>query len=139
MQLAKFLNKLFKKDGFVLCDANNNRHIIGNPNNKTKPLTLKLLNKKLHYKLLIYPDLYFGEAYANGDIEFENGNLLQFLNLALENIGRKETNKIGEFFNKIRGSYRFLTNFNYIIHLTWQTSIMDHNHSNCFFINFWFN
>ena len=114
MQLAKFLNKLFKKDGFVLCDANNNRHIIGNPNNKTKPLILKLLNKKLHYKLLIYPDLYFGEAYANGDVEFENGNLLQFLNLALENIGRKKTNKISEFFNKIRGSYRFLTNFNYI-------------------------
>ena len=113
MQLARFLNKLFKKGGFVLIDAKSNKYIIGNPD-KEKPLTMKLLDKKLHYKLLIYPDLYFGEAYANGDIQFENGNLLQFLNLASENIGRKATNKIGNFFNKIRDSYRFLTNFNFI-------------------------
>ena len=59
MQLASFLNKLFKKDGIVLIDANLNKYIIGSPE-KDKPITLKLLDKKLHYKLLFYPDLYFG-------------------------------------------------------------------------------
>ena len=59
MQLARFLNKLFKKDGFILIDANSKKYIIGSPENK-KPITIKLLDKKLHYKLLFRPDLYFG-------------------------------------------------------------------------------
>ena len=36
------------------------------------------------------------------------------MDIALENIGRKETNKFSEFLNKLRGSYRYLTNFNFI-------------------------
>ena len=47
MQLAKFLNKVFKKGGFVLIDANMNDHIIGKPG--TNPIKLKILNKNLHY------------------------------------------------------------------------------------------
>ena len=36
-----------------------------------KPIKIKILKKSLHYKLLLHPDLYFGEAYTNGDIEIE--------------------------------------------------------------------
>ena len=39
------------------------------------PIKVKILNKKLHYKLLFHPDLYFGEAYTDGDIVIENGSL----------------------------------------------------------------
>ena len=113
MQLARFLTKLFKEGGFVLIDANSKKYVIGNPK-KENPLTLKLLDKSLHYKLLFYPDLYFGEAYSNGSLTIENGTLTEFLNMALQNIGRKETNFFSEFLNKIRGSYRYLTNFNFI-------------------------
>ena len=113
MQLARFLNRLFKKDGFVLIDANSKKYIIGSPN-KLNPITLKLLEKKLHYKLLFYPDLYFGEEYANGNIKIENGTLTDFLNLALMNLGRSEFNFFSQLFNKLRGSYRYLTNFNFI-------------------------
>ena len=113
MQLARFLNKLFKKEGFVLVDANSKKYIIGSPN-KLNPIILKLLEKKLHYKLLFYPDLYFGEEYANGNIKIENGTLTDFLNLALMNIGRSELNSFSQLFNKLRGSYRYLTNFNFI-------------------------
>ena len=31
MQLARFLNNVFKKDGFILVDANSKNYIIGNP------------------------------------------------------------------------------------------------------------
>ena len=31
MQLARFLNKAFKKSGFILTDANSKDYIIGNP------------------------------------------------------------------------------------------------------------
>ena len=111
MQLASFLNKLFKEDGFILIDANSNKYIIGNPK-KEVPITLKLLDKKLHYKLLIYPDLYFGEAYTDGTLEIENGSLTDFLEMAMKNIGRNEINIFGKVLKKIRGTYRYLTNFN---------------------------
>jgi len=113
MQLARFLTNLFKEGGLVLIDANSKKYVIGNPK-RENPLMLKLLDKSLHYKLLFYPDLYFGEAYSNGSLTIENGTLTEFLNMALQNIGRKETNFFSEFLNKIRGSYRYLTNFNFI-------------------------
>ena len=113
MYLSRFLKKLIKKDGFVLIDANLNRHVIGKPQ-KENPITLKLLDKKLHYKLLLFPDLYFGEAYTEGSLKIENGNLTEFLDLVQKNIGRGETNKFSDVINKIKGTYRFLTNFNLI-------------------------
>jgi cyclopropane-fatty-acyl-phospholipid synthase len=64
MYLARFLNKVFKKGGFILTDADTKDYIIGQTTDD--PIKLKILNKKLHYKLLFHPDLYFGEAYTNG-------------------------------------------------------------------------
>ena len=99
MQLARFLNRVIKKGGFILTDAESKEYIIGNP--KSNPIRLKILNKKLHYKLLLHPDLYFGEAYTNGEILIENGTLTEFLDLALKNIGRGETNSFNATINKI--------------------------------------
>jgi len=113
MYLARFLNNLFKSGGFILIDANKKKYIIGNPE-KNNPITLTLLDKKLHYKLLFYPDLYFGEGYSEGNIKIDNGNLTDFLDLALKNVGRNETNFFSYFLKRIRGSYRYLTNFNFI-------------------------
>ena len=111
MQLVSFLNKLIKEDGFILIDANSKKYIIGNPKKKV-PNILKLLDKKLHYKLFIYPDLYFGEAYTDGTLEIENGSLTDFLEITMKNIGRNEINIFGKILKKIRGTYRYLTNFN---------------------------
>ena len=113
MQLARFLNKIFKKGGFILIDANDNQYIIGTPMSD-RPIKVKILDKQLHYKLLFHPDLYLGEAYTDGKIIIENGTLTDFLNLALMNIGRSEFNIISYLMNKFRGSYRYLTNFNFI-------------------------
>ena len=112
MYLANFLNKLIKDDGFILVDANSVKYIIGNPK-KEKPIILRLLDKKLHYKLLFYSDLYFGEAYTDGTAKIENGSLTDFLNIAFKNIGRSEINIFGQLLKKLRGTYRYLTNFNF--------------------------
>ena len=101
MQLARFLNKVFKIGGFILVDANSKEYIIGNINKD--PIRLKILNKKLHYKLLFHPDLYFGEAYTNGEIIIENGSLTDFLDLALKNFGRGELNFFSYLINRLRG------------------------------------
>ena len=111
MKLIEFLNSIIKDDGFLLIDADMNKHLIGHPK-KEKPITLKILDKSLHIKLLILPDLYFGEAYTNGSVVIENGTLTDFLNLFFRNIGRSEINSYNSTIKKIRGTYRFLTNFN---------------------------
>jgi len=113
MELARFCEKLIKKDGFILIDANLNQYKIGKPI-KTNPVTIKILDKKLHYKLVLFPDLYFGEAYMDGSIVIENGTLTDFLNIVFKNLGREETNIFNKMINKARGTYRFFTNFNLI-------------------------
>ena len=114
MNLIKFLNNLFKYDGFILIDSNLKKFVIGKPI-KENPITIKLLDKKLSYKLLMNPDLYFGEAYTDGSLIIENGTLTEFLEIAFRNIGRGDINIYGTILKKIKGTYRYLTNFNKIV------------------------
>ena len=80
MDISKFYNKIIKEDGFIILDANSNKYVIGKPK-KTNPITIKLLDKNLNYKLLLSPDLYFGEAYTNGSLRIENGIFVGHLNI----------------------------------------------------------
>ena len=111
MIIARLFSKIYKKGGIILIDASGQKFICGNPK-LTKPLTLRILNKKLNLKLLINPELSFPEAYMNGDIKIENGSLLDFLYLTFENLGRKEINTSGYFIKKFLHVWRFLTNYN---------------------------
>ena len=111
MNLVNFLKNLFKYDGFILIDSNSRKFVIGKPI-KENPIIIKLLEKNLNYKLLLNPDLYFGEAYTNGSLKIENGTLTEFLEITLRNIGRNDINIYGKILNKIKGTYRHLTQFN---------------------------
>ena len=64
--------------------------------------------------MLLLPDLYFGEAYTNGSAVIENGSITDFLEIAMKNIGRGETNIYAQTIKKVFGTYRYLTNFNFI-------------------------
>ena len=113
MYLVNFLNGLVKEDGFELVDANSKSYLIGKPK-KENPIRFKILDKKLHWKLLLNPDLYLGEAYTNGSIVIENGTLTEFLDIALKNVGRQSTNSITNVLKKFRRIYRYITNFNLV-------------------------
>ena len=107
------MSKIIKYDGFVLIDYDSKKYVIGKPF-KENPIQIRLLDKSLNYKLLLNPDLYFGEAYTNGSLIIENGSLTDFLEIAFKNIGRGDINLYSKIFNKIRGTYRYFTNFNRI-------------------------
>ena len=111
--LTQFLQDLVKEDGFILIDAHKKEYIIGKPV-KNPPIKLKLLDKSLHYKLLILPDLYFGEAYMNGSVVIENGSLTEFLEIAFKNIGRGPTSNYATFIKKLMGIYNYITKFNFM-------------------------
>jgi len=111
MLIARLFSKIYKEGGIILIDSLGQKFICGNPD-LNKPLTLKILNKKLNWKLLINPDLTFPEGYMNGDIVIENGSLLDFLNLTFKNLGRKEINASGYLIKKALHIWRFFTNYN---------------------------
>ena len=111
MMLARLLSKIYKKNGIVLIDSEGQKYICGQPD-LNKPVTLKLLEKSLNWKLALNPDLNFAEAYMRGKIQIENASLLEFLNMTFENIGRGEINFSGYTIKKIFHLWRFLTNYN---------------------------
>ena len=108
--LINFLNRLITDDGFKLELHNKKIVKIGNPYSNPN-LTLKLNNKFIEYKLLLFPDYYFGKGFTDGEISIKNGTLSEFLNIALKNIGRKEINKFSASIKKIRGVWRYISNF----------------------------
>ncbi len=108
--LINFLNKLIIDDGFKLELYNKKTFKIGNPYSNPS-LTLKLNNKFIEYKLLLFPDYYFGKGFTDGEIIIKNGTLSEFLNIALKNIGRNEINKFSASIKKIRGAWRYISNF----------------------------
>ena len=111
MLVAKLFSKIYKKGGIVLIDHSGQKFICGNPDLK-KPITLKINNKNLNWKLLINPDISFPEAYMKGEIKIENGSLLDFLNLTFENLGRSEITTSSYIIKKMLHAWRFFTNFN---------------------------
>ena len=111
MMLARLLSKIYKKNGIILIDSKGQKYICGQPD-LNKPVTLKLLEKSLNWKLALNPDLNFAEAYMRGEIQIENASLLEFLNMTFENIGRGEINFSGYTIKKIFHLWRFFTNYN---------------------------
>ena len=66
MILAKIFNSIYRnRGGIILIDYYGNQYICGSPD-KNKPIKIKLLNKKLHWLLVINPELAFPEAYMKG-------------------------------------------------------------------------
>ena len=72
----KFLRKSVKKDGFII-NYDGDKYIVGQPLSQ-KPIEVYLNKKNLPLKLILCPDLYFGEAYVNSDIVIKNGNISDF-------------------------------------------------------------
>ena len=111
MMLARLLSKIYKKNGILLIDSEGQKYICGKPD-LNKPVTLRLLNKNLNWKLILNPDLNFPEAYMKGEIKIENSSLLDFMYMTFENIGRGEINTFGYFVKKILHGWRYVSNYN---------------------------
>ena len=86
--LNTFLNKFIILDGFELITSDGKKYTIGKPI-KNPPIKLRLKNKSIEYKLLSFPDFYFGKGYTDGDIEIENGTISEILNIALKILAEK--------------------------------------------------
>ena len=111
MILAKIFSNIYLEGGIILVDSSGQKYICGNPK-KEKPVTLKLLNKNLNWKLILDPELEFPEAYMRKEIIIENASLKEFLMELVKNLGRREINSASYISKKIFQLTRYLSNFN---------------------------
>ena len=78
----KFLEKTFKYGTLEVIDYDGKKYIFGN----SEPFTsIRFHKKDIKKKLYLNPELYLGEAYVDGDITIENGDLETFINIVSKN------------------------------------------------------
>ncbi len=112
MILARVFSNIYKKEGgIILIDSKGQKYICGNPR-KDNPITIKLLNKKLNWKLILDPELEFPEAYMRNEIIIENASLKEFLMDLVKNLGRREVNSASYISKRMFQIWRYLSNFN---------------------------
>lgn len=86
MLLEKLLTRLVKTGRLTVIDAGGRRHVFGNE--KGGPAaTIRLHDPSLHWKLFCNPMLVTGEAYMDGTLTVEEGDLYDFVEVASINLG----------------------------------------------------
>ena len=110
--LKSFLNKIIKKDGFLLETSDKKIYTIGNPVKEKLP-KLKFHSKLAEIKCALFADYYFGKLFVDKMITTEHEeDISKILDISLKNIGRKDISKFSKTINKMRGTWRYVTNFN---------------------------
>ena len=80
--IFNFLSKTIKYGKLEIIDYDQKRYIFGS----TEPFcTIKFHNKDVKRNLFINPELYVGEAYVEGDLTIEKGNLEKFVDIITKN------------------------------------------------------
>ena len=79
------LTRLIKKGHLTVMDATGYPHHFGISGDMPS-CAIRLHDPALHYKLLLKPDLYFGEAYMDGTLTLEQGTLYDLMTLFCSNI-----------------------------------------------------
>jgi len=108
---TRFLEKIVTCGTLTVIDANGATHRYeGEAVPGLVPVTIKLHDKSLHWKLALRPTLVVGEAFMDGTLTIEEGTLYDFLAMASENIHRADKRfSPGERFSAI---FRFLQQWN---------------------------
>ncbi len=115
MLLAALLARLFRRGELTLIDADGHRHRFGGtPLPDVPPVTIRLHDRRLHWRLPLNPGLAAGEAYADGTLTVERGSLRDLLALATINQARDDhsalplwrATRLWQQFNPIRRARR---------------------------------
>ncbi len=89
-----FLRKLIHYGQLTVVDANGRSHLFdGLPAPDLRPVTLRLHDPALHWRLPLQPSMVLGEGYMNGTVTVEDGGIYDFLALASENISRQDARR----------------------------------------------
>ena len=80
--LDRFLSRLIRQGELVVIDAGGRTRRFGTPDPRRKPVTIRLADRKVGFDLALNPRLGAGEAFMNGRLIVEDGEILDLLDLA---------------------------------------------------------
>ena len=116
MLFASLLKHLISVGQLTLIDAHGRTHqFIGPDAAGLKPVTVRLTDPSLHWKLALYPRLCVGEAYMAGSLVIEEGTLYDFIALCSENLeeyDRKGSHPLWRMFERVIFALRWLQQHN---------------------------
>ena len=82
-----FLRQLIRVGQLTVVDAAGRSHVFeGQPIPELRPVTVRLHDPRMHWRLPLQPSIVAGEGYMDGSFTVENGTIYDFLALAGENI-----------------------------------------------------
>ena len=84
MLFARFLKPLMKHGTLVILDHQGRRHVIGSG---APQVTVRFHDRSLGTRLALNPALYAGEAYMDGTLTVEDGDIYALLDLIMSNLG----------------------------------------------------
>ncbi len=87
MLLTRLCSTLVRDGALTLIDAHGTTHRFGAPS-RPPDVVVRLHDRALHAKLPVNPHLYLGEAYMDGSLTVERGDIYDLLDLCARNLWR---------------------------------------------------
>ena len=91
MLLAQPFSAVIKRGELTVIDGNGRTRCYGDPGSDPR-VTIRLHDRRLHWRLPLNPRLAVGEAYMNGTLTVEGGTIYDFLDLVGRNLGNGRIN-----------------------------------------------
>ncbi|PKU23041.1 SAM-dependent methyltransferase [Telmatospirillum siberiense] len=86
-----FFNRLMSYGRLTVIDAGGKIHVYqGEPTDVFPPVTIRLHDRSIHWRLPLRPAMTVGESYMDGTLTIEEGTLYDFLALVSENLHRMD-------------------------------------------------
>lgn len=109
MLLFRFLRATIRHGSLTVIDARGKPHHFGSKTAVTKPVTVRLTDPALEWKLGLHPGLYAGEAYMDGTLQMVEGGLYDFIDLVTRNVGFHPLGPAGTLMQRVGlGLRRFI-------------------------------
>jgi cyclopropane-fatty-acyl-phospholipid synthase len=87
MLLARVCKTLIQDGALTLIDADGRTHRFGRTR-RAADVVVRLTDRSLHWKLAVNPYLYLGEAYMDGTLTVERGDVYDLLDICGKNLSR---------------------------------------------------
>ncbi len=110
MLLRHVFEAVVERGALTIVDANGERHTFGDGTGKI--VVARLHDKRLHTRFFLNPQLAVGEAFMDGTLTIEEGDIYDFLDLCVSNLGWDAGHWLQALDNVLRRWVRRFAQFN---------------------------
>jgi cyclopropane-fatty-acyl-phospholipid synthase len=110
MLLARLFNSFLHRGTLTVIDADGKAHTFGD--GEAPAVTIRFHDKDLQRRIYFSPQLAIGEAYMDGSLTIEDGEIYDFLALALSNMGWGNGHWLQDVAVKLRSLFRWVQQYN---------------------------